>query len=197
MWKLNSWHTTVFIYNCRFGLDTQYPIILDNVDCSTSSYLTILQCSYSTIISSSCVHGSNDVSVTCCELLTDNYLNYKKIKVTYKQTTVHPCSISLVLRVHGSGRSRSDYTGNCKPLLALHWLHYITFINHYHQTIILHIFDMANQLHELMLLLPRGIAHAQSMQSLGLYTHALTFIWTLDVRSATAWCSVKSSEQLN
>ena len=71
------------MYNCRFGLDTQYPIILDNVNCSTPNYLTILQCDYSTNISSVCVHGSDDVSVTCCELLTDNYLNCKKIKVTY------------------------------------------------------------------------------------------------------------------
>ena len=53
-----------------FGLDTVYPITLDNVDCFTSNYLTILQCGYSTNISSSCSHGSDDVSVTCCELLT-------------------------------------------------------------------------------------------------------------------------------
>ena len=70
------------MYNCRFGLDTQYPITLDNVNCFTSNYLTILQCGYSTIISSSCDHGSDDVSVICCELLTDNFLNFKKIKVT-------------------------------------------------------------------------------------------------------------------
>ena len=54
-----------------FGLDTVYPIILDNVDCSTSNYLTILQCGHSTFISSSCDHGSDDVSVTCCKLLTN------------------------------------------------------------------------------------------------------------------------------
>ena len=81
---------TVFMYyNCRFGLDTEYPITLDNVKCYTSNYLTILQCGYSTIISSSCVHGSDDVSVTCCELLTDNFLNCKKIKVTCKHIRVH------------------------------------------------------------------------------------------------------------
>ena len=57
------------------------------------NYLTILH--YSSFINSSCVHGIDDVSVTCCELLTDNYLN---IKVTYKQTTVHPWLISLVLK---------------------------------------------------------------------------------------------------
>ena len=64
--------------SCRFGLDTLYPITLDNVDCSTINYLTILQCRYSTNISSICDHGSDDVSVTCCELLTDNYLNCKE-----------------------------------------------------------------------------------------------------------------------
>ena len=53
-----------------FGLDAVYPITLDNVDCFTSNYLTILQCDYSTNISSSCSHGSDDVSVTCCEVLT-------------------------------------------------------------------------------------------------------------------------------
>ena len=61
------------MYNCRFGLDTEYPITLDKVYCFTRNYLTILQCDYSTIISSSCVHGSDDVSVTCCELPTDNF----------------------------------------------------------------------------------------------------------------------------
>ena len=57
------------MYNCRFGLDTQYPITLNNVNCSTPNYLTILQCRHSTNISSSCVNGNDDVSVTCCELL--------------------------------------------------------------------------------------------------------------------------------
>ena len=60
------------MHNLQFGLDTQYPITLDNVDCSTSNYLTILQCHYSTFISSNCNHRSDDVSVTCCKLLTDN-----------------------------------------------------------------------------------------------------------------------------
>ena len=98
----------ITIYNCRFGLDTQYPIILDNVNCSTPNYLTILQCDYNTNISSSCVHGSDDVSVTCCELLTDNYLNCKKIKVTYTNklqcisyTPTMRCIINYVLTMQG------------------------------------------------------------------------------------------------
>ena len=62
--RMQCWHILLTIY--RFGLNTSYPITLDNVDCSTSNYLTILQCRWSTIISSSCVHGKDDVSVTCC-----------------------------------------------------------------------------------------------------------------------------------
>ena len=50
----------------RFGLDS-FPILVDDVDCSTSSYLVILQCSHSLIRDSNCIHGSDDVSVTCCE----------------------------------------------------------------------------------------------------------------------------------
>ena len=73
-------------YNCRFGLDTEYPITLDNVDCSTSNYLTILQCGYSTFISSSCDHGMDDVSVTCCELLTDNDYLANKLMCIYPRS---------------------------------------------------------------------------------------------------------------
>ena len=80
------------MYNCRFGLDTQYPITLDNVYCSTSNYLTILQCNYSTIISSSCDHGMDDVSVTCCELLTDNNYLANKILCIPRSATPNRCN---------------------------------------------------------------------------------------------------------
>ena len=49
-----------------FGNDS-YSIRLDNVDCSTSNYLVILQCSFNTFITSNCVNGRDDASVTCCE----------------------------------------------------------------------------------------------------------------------------------
>ena len=48
----------------RYGTDTS-PTVINHVICS-SSYLVILQCLFSTIISSSCT-DDNDVSVTCCE----------------------------------------------------------------------------------------------------------------------------------
>ena len=53
---------------CRFGtLSTTFQIVLDDVDCSSSTYLTILQCRYSTYIDSNCDRGVDDVSVICCK----------------------------------------------------------------------------------------------------------------------------------
>ena len=127
------------MYNCRFGLDTEYPITLDNVDCFTSNYLTILQCSYSTIISSSCDDGIDDVSVTCCELLTDNFLNCKKIKVTWYANTLE-CIRWLISLVLKGCLAVADLAAG-KPLLALHCLlvtlYTLITIKHYHQTITL------------------------------------------------------------
>ena len=54
--------------NFRYGADTS-PTVLSSVDCSTSSYLVILQCSYDSTPPSSCTN-SDDVSVNCCESLT-------------------------------------------------------------------------------------------------------------------------------
>lgn len=48
-----------------FGIDRR-PTLIDNLDCSLSSYLNIFQCSFSTIISSSCTNNY-DASVTCCK----------------------------------------------------------------------------------------------------------------------------------
>ena len=56
---------------CRFGTDYS-PITLDNVHCSSSEYLVILQCSFSTSIDFNCVNGRDDVSVTCCEFIFNN-----------------------------------------------------------------------------------------------------------------------------
>ena len=50
----------------RFGTDS-VSIVIDDVQCITSSYLTILQCPYSIFIDSNCVNGVSDASVTCCE----------------------------------------------------------------------------------------------------------------------------------
>ena len=49
-----------------FGVDYN-EMLLDNLDCTHSSYLTILQCSYSTHIDNGCT-GSYDATVSCCKL---------------------------------------------------------------------------------------------------------------------------------
>ena len=50
----------------RFGNDTS-PAVLSGVNCSTSVYLVILQCSFDSTASSSCT-DNDDVSIVCSEL---------------------------------------------------------------------------------------------------------------------------------
>ena len=50
----------------RFGNDS-FPILVDDVDCSTTSFLVILQCTHNFVIGSDCVNGRDDASVSCCE----------------------------------------------------------------------------------------------------------------------------------
>ncbi|XP_011405883.1 PREDICTED: neurotrypsin-like [Amphimedon queenslandica] len=47
-----------------YGIDTAATLI-DDVKCASSSYLTLKQCSFSTIIKSSCTSNSEDVYVSC------------------------------------------------------------------------------------------------------------------------------------
>ena len=53
----------------RFGIDTS-PTVLNNVDCSTSSYLVILQCDYKTSPPLFSCTDDDDVSVVCSKLST-------------------------------------------------------------------------------------------------------------------------------
>ena len=53
-----------FLYY-SYGNDTS-PTLLDNVDCTHSGYLVLLQCSYSTVILSICTNY-HDVYVSCCK----------------------------------------------------------------------------------------------------------------------------------
>ena len=50
----------------RYGTDTN-PVLLEDVDCSTSNYLVLLQCSYSYRYSSYCNDHSRDAFVVCCK----------------------------------------------------------------------------------------------------------------------------------
>ena len=49
-----------------YGTDTKLTL-LEDVDCSSSSYLVLLQCSYSTVITSDCNDHDLDVFVVCCK----------------------------------------------------------------------------------------------------------------------------------
>ena len=59
------------LYVYSYGTDTR-STLLDNVDCSSSSYLVLLQCSYSTVISSLCVSNYYDAYVSCCKLFINS-----------------------------------------------------------------------------------------------------------------------------
>ena len=49
-----------------YGTD-YYGMKIDDVTCSSSSYLSIAQCTFSTIIDSGCTN-SYDATVYCCKL---------------------------------------------------------------------------------------------------------------------------------
>ena len=52
------------LYSYGSGIN---PVLLEDVDCSSSDYLVLLQCSYSTVISSYCNDDYRDVFVVCCK----------------------------------------------------------------------------------------------------------------------------------
>ena len=57
-----------WFFNGSYGMDYD-SMLLERLNCSTNQYLTVLQCSYSTIIGSECRSHSLDATVVCCELL--------------------------------------------------------------------------------------------------------------------------------
>ena len=51
-----------------YGTD-YYFMIWDDVNCASSSYLSIAQCYYSTYIDSGCINSNSyDATVNCCKL---------------------------------------------------------------------------------------------------------------------------------
>ena len=67
-------HVIWFCSYTRFGNDS-YPTVLSSVDCSTPTYLVILQCSFNSTPPSSCT-DEDDVSVQCCEFC--DYTHFDK-----------------------------------------------------------------------------------------------------------------------
>ena len=68
------------IYLYRFDNDNNVTL-MDDVHCSTSDYLTLFQCSYSTVISSLCT-DSDDISVTCCKYIIQTIVSHCHIDST-------------------------------------------------------------------------------------------------------------------
>ena len=62
-----AWHARFFILTCSFGVGNG-TILLDNVNCYSTSYLHLLSCQYRTIVSSICDH-TDDVAITCCKYI--------------------------------------------------------------------------------------------------------------------------------
>ena len=62
-------HNKPFHYSSSYGTDTS-ATLLDDVDCSSSSYLTLQQCTLTTTISLTCTSNSEDAYVVCCKSYT-------------------------------------------------------------------------------------------------------------------------------
>ena len=65
-------YTIGSIIAISYGTDT-LAMLWDDVNCASSSYLSIAQCSYSTIIDSGCSSNSYDATVYCCKII---YLSF-------------------------------------------------------------------------------------------------------------------------
>ena len=57
------------LYFYSYGTDTN-STLLEDVNCSSSSYLVLLQCNYNFHYSSYCNSHSHDAFVVCCKLCT-------------------------------------------------------------------------------------------------------------------------------
>ena len=57
----------------RYGVDSSYNFVMSEVDCSTSNYLVILQCSHSSF-TGSCERNRDEVSVVCCESFSSYFM---------------------------------------------------------------------------------------------------------------------------
>ena len=56
------------IYLCSFGTD-HMSTKWDDFSCANSNYLSVAQCTYSTVIDSDCNSDSTDATVTCCKYM--------------------------------------------------------------------------------------------------------------------------------
>ena len=67
MFNVDSLSFVEFFYYSSYGNDNA-SIEISNLNCSSSSYLTIYQCSYSTFVDSGCINNDTyDATVYCCK----------------------------------------------------------------------------------------------------------------------------------
>ena len=65
-------------------------IKLGGVDCASSHYLSIAQCSYSTDIDSGCINSNSyDATVYCCKLMNIIILEYLLLKIQQESGAIH------------------------------------------------------------------------------------------------------------
>ena len=58
---------TNFMFVTRFGMDRR-EALLGSVSCSRSDFISLFQCSMSTVVDSDCT-DADDISVACCEFM--------------------------------------------------------------------------------------------------------------------------------
>ena len=62
----------------------------DDVNCASSHYLSIAQCSYSTYIDSGCINSNSyDATVYCCKLMNIIILEYLLHKIQQESGAIH------------------------------------------------------------------------------------------------------------
>ena len=80
----------------RYGVDSSYSFVMSEVECFTSGFLVILQCSYSPS-TGSCERNSDELSVICCESFSSYFmcLWYSCGVMELKNISFHACSGSM------------------------------------------------------------------------------------------------------
>ena len=84
-WSLNIIYKCCF---CSYGTD-YLSMKWDDVNCASSNYLSIAQCSYSTYIDSGCTNtNSYDATVYCCKTELFTFLLYYIVQILLESGTV-------------------------------------------------------------------------------------------------------------
>ena len=88
---------------CSYSYGTDYLLMKwDDVNCASSSYLSIAQCSYSTYIDSGCTNSNSyDATVYCCKLNNKLIKIFLLIVFTSDFTRIWDTPFSGMMRLRG------------------------------------------------------------------------------------------------